>query len=142
MNYTYIGISVLIIVLIVLLIISLCTNKKNEYYTVSPSTDYSLYHPMRSQVVSEIPTPLNVFNRIETTQPILPDNIQIKQKYNTCIQNGGTMKGCLTDASAGLNTNVCKELCHELVSPLSPYCTSVCTDQMYQQRNSCAGGAC
>lgn len=136
-------IKLLIIGILVCLILGilLLSPKKENYYVVSSNTgDYSNAQPTTSQLFT--PYPENVFESIKTNQPELPTDIQIKQKYNACMQKGGTLKGCLSEASAGLDTNVCKDLCQQLINPLSPYCTSVCTEQMYQQRNSCAGGTC
>ena len=135
--------KLLIVTLIALLTICFVYHaNKKENYVVSQPIEYNRVSATRSRPQVLTSSPINVFDRIEREEPILPNEIQIKQTYNTCMQNGGTLKGCLSEASAGLNTNVCKSLCHELVSPLSPYCTNVCTDQMVQQRNSCASGAC
>lgn len=84
---------------------------------------------------------VSYFPKIVTTQAVEPGMEEITQKFRDCIAtNRDTVKGCLTSSGAGFRAGVCMALCKEQYGDLSPYCSSVCTDQQTQVNTSARFG--
>ena len=84
---------------------------------------------------------VSYFPKIVTTQAEEPGAEEIIQKFNQCIAEGrDTVKGCLSSSGAGFKAGVCTKLCKQQYGDLSPYCSSVCTDQQNQVNTSARFG--
>jgi hypothetical protein len=84
---------------------------------------------------------VSYFPKIVTTQATEPGSEEIIQKFNQCIAEGrDTVKGCLSSSGAGFKAGVCMKLCKQQYGDLSPYCSSVCTDQQNQVNTSARFG--
>lgn len=84
---------------------------------------------------------VSYFPKIVTTQATEPGSEEIVQAFNQCIAEGrDTVKGCLTSSGAGFKAGVCMKLCKQQYGDLSPYCSSVCTDQQNQVNTSARFG--
>ncbi len=84
---------------------------------------------------------VSYFPKIVTSQAVEPGDEEIAQEFRKCISTGqDTVKGCLTSSGAGFKVGTCMKLCKEQYGDLSPYCSSVCTDQQNQVNTSARFG--
>ncbi len=100
-------------------------------------------HPeLSNKFAKQNSLPVDVFNRIAQVEPSLPNSSDIENSFRQCIQSGQTFQACLTESGAGSQPEMCRSLCEENYGALNKVCSTICYNQISQQRNSCSGGPC
>lgn len=98
---------------------------------------------------SDATNPLN--QRVVTQTPALPSVQQVTQTFQDCVKSGGEVKGCLTASNVAVYPEICSDLCQSVygkqdlamgIYGVNPYCQTICSELMRQQRNSCSSGLC